>query len=293
MVNPYPPGGYVDNISRAIAPRLGQALGQPVTVVNTPGANGLLGHEYFLKQPDDGSVLLADAANFTALNILVQKAPFKIDDFWMINLPARDYTVLGTSIDNDSLKSLDDVITALKKDPSSLSVGVQTSSSDYINLILLARASGIPVNKMRLVTFDGGGPTRSAVLGGVVDCGLAGGEGFLPLVDQFRPLLTFDDKRRAPFKSPAVPEVKLDAPFEPVPGSLRGFAVHRTFKDKYPDRYAIVLAAFEKVFKDPATISMLDKAQLASDWYGPEDSNRVYLRAFQQMQDHASLLKGV
>ena len=143
MVNPYPPGGYVDNLSRALAPRLGKVLGQPVTVVNTPGANGLLGHEYFLKQPDDGYVLLADAANFTALNILVQKAPFKIDDFWMINLPARDYTVLGTSIDNDRLKSLDDVIAALKKDPSSLSIGIQTASSDYINLVLLARAAGV------------------------------------------------------------------------------------------------------------------------------------------------------
>ena len=146
---------------------------------------------------------------------------------------------------------------------------------------------------MRLVTFDGGGPTRTAVLGGVVDIGLAGGEGFLPLADQFRPLLTFDDKRREPFQAPAVTEVKLGRPLEAVPGSLRGFAVHRTFRDKYPDRYRHVLAAFEKVFKDPATKTMLDNAQLASEWYGPEDSNRVYLHAFQQMQEHASLLKGV
>lgn len=292
MVNPYPPGGYVDNIARAIAPRLGKVLGQPVTVVNTPGANGLLGHEYFLKQPDDGHVLLADAASFVALNILVQEAPFKLEDFWMINLPARDYTVLGTSLDNDRFKTLADVLAALRKDPGSISIAVQTASSDLVNLAILACTAGISLDKLRLVTFDGGGPTRTAILGGVCDIGLAGGEGFLPLADQFRPLLTFDDKRRPPFAAPSVNEVSLGAPLEAVPGSLRGFAVHRTFKDKYPDRYATVLAAYEKVFKDPATTTMLDKQQLAADWFGPDDSNRVYQRSFQQMREHASLLKG-
>jgi putative tricarboxylic transport membrane protein len=293
IVNPYAPGGYVDNISRALAPRLAKVFGQPVTVINTPGANGLLGHEYFLKQPDDGYVLLADAANFTALNILVQKAPFKIEDFWMINLPARDYTVLGTSVDNGRLKSLDDVIATLKKDPSSLSIGVQPASSDFVNLIILARAAGIATDKLRLVTFDGGNPTRTAVVGGIVDIGLAGGEGFLPLVDQFRPLLTFDDERREPFKAPSVREVNVGTPIEAVPGSLRGFAVHRTFKEKYPDRYELVLSTYEKVFKDPATIAMLNNQQLASEWYGPEDSNKIYRRSFVEMQAHADLLKGV
>jgi tripartite-type tricarboxylate transporter receptor subunit TctC len=293
MVNPFPPGGYIDNLARVISPLLGRALGQPVTVVNTPGANGMLGHEYFLRQPDDGYVLLADAANFTDLNILIQKAPFKLDDFWMINLPARDYTLLATSADNDTLKTLDDVVRALRADPGSLSIGVQPASSDFVNLVLLSRAAGLAVDKLRLVTFDGGNPTRTAVLGGVVDIALAGGEGFLPLADQIRPLLTFDDTRQAPFASPAVGEVNIGNPVEYVPGSLRGFSVHSSFRQKYPDRYETVLKAYEAVFKNPATVAMLNNQQLASTWYGPEESNAIYQKTFRLMQKHVELLKGV
>jgi putative tricarboxylic transport membrane protein len=292
MVNPYAPGGYVDNIGRVIAPRLGKALGEPVSVINTPGADGMLGQEYYLKQPDGGYVLLVDSVTNTIQNVLIHNAPFKYDDFWMINLPARDFTLMATSADNDKIKSVYDVIAALKKDPTSLSVGVAPATPDYINLVLLADAAGIDLKKMRLVTEDSG-PLRSAVLGGVIDVGLSGGDGFLPLASQIRPLLTFDAKRQAPYDAPAVSEMKFATPLAFVSGSLRGFVVSRAFKDKYPDRYAILVSTYEKVFKDPATIKVLEAQSLSSAWYGPEESNEVYRRTFGLMQKYAALLKGV
>ncbi len=291
LVNPNPPAGYTDNLARVISAPLSRELGKPVTVTNIPGASEMLGHEYFLKQPDDGYVLLATAASFVPVNILLQHAPFKISDFSMINLPARDYTLLATS-SGGKLKTVNDVISALKRDPASLSVGVPRSSTDYINLILLMRAAGINVAKLRLVTFESGGVVRSSILGGVVDCGLAGGEGFLPLADQITPLLTFATERKSPFDAPAVPEANIGASFEPVAGSLRGFVVSTSFKSKYPDRYARVVDAYKKVFSDPKVVAALKKQDLASDWYGPDDSEAVYLKTCQQIQDHADLLKG-
>jgi putative tricarboxylic transport membrane protein len=292
LINPNPPAGYTDSLGRVIAGPLAKALGQPVTVVNIPGASEMLGHEYFLKQPDDGYSLLVTAASFIPLNILLQHAPFSISDFSMINLPARDYTLMATSSDNDALKSVGDVAAALKKNAGSLSIGVPRASTDYINVILFAQAIGVDPKKLRLVTFESGGNTRSAVIGGVVDCGFAGGEGFLPLADQIRPLLTFADQPEAPFNSPIVAKANLGASFDFVAGSLRGFAVSSSFKSKYPDRYLTVVKAYETVFKDPKVVGLLNTQQLASEWFGPKDSQAVYLKTFKQMKDHANLLKG-
>jgi tripartite-type tricarboxylate transporter receptor subunit TctC len=291
LVNPNPPAGYTDNLGRVIAGPLSKVLGRPVTVTNVPGASELLGHEWFLRQPDDGYVLLVSAPSFVPLNILLQHAPFKISDFSMINLPARDYTLLATSV-SGKLKTLDDVIAALKQDSASLSIGVPRASTDFINLILLMRAAGIDNTKLRLVTFENGGAVRSAILGGVVDCGFAGGEGFLPTADEITPLLTFADKRQTPFEAPTVAEVNVGSPFEPVAGSLRGFVVSTNFKEKYPDRYRRVVDAYKAVFTDPKVVDALKNQQLGWVWYGPEDSQAVYLKTCQQMQDHADLLKG-
>ena len=293
LVNPYSPGGYVDNLSRLVAPYLGQALGQPVSIINTPGADGMLGHEYFLRQPDDGYYLLADSVLTASQNILIEHAPFKISDFSMINLPARDYTLMATSINNKKLLSIQDVIKALHKDPSSISIGIETATSDYINLVLMAKATGIPLDKLRIVTFDGGGPIRTAVLGGVVDCGFAGGEGFLPLADQIRPLLTFADKPQDPFKSPTVAQVNFGAPMDFVAGSLRGFAVSTSFKNKYPNRYDIIVKAYRSVFRNQKAIMSLNKQQLASTWYGPENSQDIYLKTSGQLAKYDYLMHGV
>jgi putative tricarboxylic transport membrane protein len=291
LVNPNPPAGYTDNLGRAIATPLSQVLGKPVTVSNIPGASEMLGLEYFLKQPDDGYFLLVVAPSFIPVNILLQHAPFKTTDFSMINLPARDFTLLATSAGSD-LKNLDDMISALKKNPTSLSVGVPRASTDYINLILLMRAAGIDITKLRLVTFESGGQVRSAVIGAVVDCGFAGGEGFLPLADQIKPLLTFAAERQKPFEAPAVPEINVGAAFESVAGSLRGFATGSSFKDKYPERFAKLVDAYKAVFSDPKVVATLKNQELASTWYGPDDSQAVYLKTCQQIQDHADLLKG-
>jgi putative tricarboxylic transport membrane protein len=292
LVNPNPPAGYTDNLGRLISVPLGRELGKPVTVANVPGASEMLGHEYFLKQNDDGHVLLVTAASFIPVNIILQRAPFQISDFSMINLPARDYTLLATSAGSD-LKSLDDVISALRKDPGSLSIGFPRASTDYINLILLMHAAAIDVAQLRLVTFESGGVVRTSILGGVVDCGFAGGEGFLPVADQIRPLLTFAAERKQPFAAPAVSEIDIGAKFDAVAGSLRGFAVSSAFKTKYPDRYSRLVEAYKNVFSDPKVIESLKTQELASTWYGPDDSDDVYLKTCRQIQDHTDLLKGV
>ena len=179
----------------------------------------------------------------------------------MINLPARDFTLTCAPKDT-KLKSVHDVVSQLKAGPMSLSIGTLSAQPDYVNLVIFMKALDIPLNKLRLVTYNGGGECRSAVVGGVVDIGMAGGLGFLPLADQITPLLTFDADPQPPFNSPTVAQANLGRPIEFVAGSLRGFATTASFNAKYTDRYDLVVTAYKKCFNNPKMITALKTAQL-------------------------------
>ena len=72
----FPPGGITDFTARALAPRLGDALGQPVIVENRTGSGGNIGTDFVAKAPPAGHTLLI-AAPPNAINVSLYKTlPF-------------------------------------------------------------------------------------------------------------------------------------------------------------------------------------------------------------------------
>src|SRR5262245_33039339 len=57
IIVPYTPGGTVDLVARMIGPRLTAAWGQPVVILNRPGAGGSVGAEVAAKSAPDGYTL--------------------------------------------------------------------------------------------------------------------------------------------------------------------------------------------------------------------------------------------
>src|SRR4051812_28504160 len=58
LVSPFAAGGNTDTLSRYVAPKLMERLGQPVIVENRPGAGGMTGNNYVAKATPDGYTLL-------------------------------------------------------------------------------------------------------------------------------------------------------------------------------------------------------------------------------------------
>ena len=59
IIVPFPPGGTTDVLARAVAQKLGPALGQSVIVDNRAGGGGSIGASLVAKSSADGYTLLA------------------------------------------------------------------------------------------------------------------------------------------------------------------------------------------------------------------------------------------
>ena len=83
LIVPFPPGGAVDILGRAIATRLTEQLGQQVVIENRAGAGGALGGEMAAKAAADGYTLLMGSTTTMSINqYLYTKLPYD---------PARDF----------------------------------------------------------------------------------------------------------------------------------------------------------------------------------------------------------
>ena len=81
---PFAPSGPTDIMSRAVAEKLSQRLGQPFVVDNRPGAGGNIGAEVVSKSAPDGYTLMIGHVGTHAINsALYSKVAFD---------PVRDFT---------------------------------------------------------------------------------------------------------------------------------------------------------------------------------------------------------
>jgi tripartite-type tricarboxylate transporter receptor subunit TctC len=115
----FAPGGGVDFIARATAPRLSEALGQPVVVENRTGASGVLAAELGVKSPPDGHTLTMVASNFASYPSLYKLAfdPAK-DVQALIQLTQGPFLVaVHPSL---PVKTTRDLIALAKKNPGEL-----------------------------------------------------------------------------------------------------------------------------------------------------------------------------
>jgi tripartite-type tricarboxylate transporter receptor subunit TctC len=100
-VVPYTPGGITDSVTRLVAQKLQDSLGQPIVIENKPGANSIVGAEMIAKSPPDGynmlTVIAAHAANVT---LYAGKLPFDpVKSFVPVSLVAVAPLIL--TVNND------------------------------------------------------------------------------------------------------------------------------------------------------------------------------------------------
>jgi tripartite-type tricarboxylate transporter receptor subunit TctC len=165
---PYPAGGSSDVGARIVASIAERQIGQPIVVVNKPGAGGQVGWTELARQKPDGYYLggINLPHLLTAALDPERKAVFKPEDIVPIISQALDPTTISIRPDSP-WKTLKDLIADCKKRPGQITAGiVGYLQDDEIGYLQFSEAAGI---KMRLVYFNGAAPAITALLGKNVD----------------------------------------------------------------------------------------------------------------------------
>ena len=165
LVVPFPPGGPLDAVGRAIADKLTQAWGQPVVVDNKPGAGGNIGADLVAKSAADGYTVVMGALSTHAVNPnLYPTMPYDaVKDFAPITLVAVTPNVL---VVNPSLPvhSVKELIAYAKANPGKLSFGSGSNgSAGHLAGELFKVDTGVD---MVHVPYKGGAPAMQALLAG-------------------------------------------------------------------------------------------------------------------------------
>jgi tripartite-type tricarboxylate transporter receptor subunit TctC len=123
IIVPFTPGTGMDTIARAVAPRLGERLGQSVVVQNVPGASGNIGADNVAKAAADGHTLLMGANTMLMATQLVKSAPFHpVNDFAPITMAAYGSLML-VAHPKTNIKTVRELIAQAKAKPGSISFG--------------------------------------------------------------------------------------------------------------------------------------------------------------------------
>jgi tripartite-type tricarboxylate transporter receptor subunit TctC len=170
LVIPSAPGGPTDVMARMIQPGLAARLGQPVLIINRPGAGGNIGVVQVGKSPPDGYTLLIASTGFV-VNVSLYREPgydaFK--DFVPI-------TELGSSPNvvlvhpSSPITSMAQLIETAKKSREKLNIiNPGQGSTPHLTAELLQIKTGIPIEN---IPYNGAGPAITALLGKTTPVGI-------------------------------------------------------------------------------------------------------------------------
>jgi tripartite-type tricarboxylate transporter receptor subunit TctC len=164
LIVPYPPGGRTDLAGRAVAEFLKRELGQPVVVINKPGASGVLGAKEVANAAPDGYTLGIFSTGFLTAQYTVP-TPTDPAEYEMIALVNMDPAVIAVPAAR-GWKTLPEFLQYARANPGKLRVGIDPGSSAQIFAAAFVEKAGLDVI---YVPFRGGGERSVALAGGHID----------------------------------------------------------------------------------------------------------------------------
>src|SRR6266576_3352937 len=206
IINPFPPGGASDVVTRPLAAVLEPMVKHPVVVETKAGAAGQVGAQFAAHAKPDGYTLLShitSISGFAEVDRLFGRQPkFTNADFIPLARFVADPCVLIVN-DQQPWKTLQELIDDAQKRPNDI---IFSSSGLYgalhIPTALFMKAAGNL--KLRHLPTNGGGPALTALLGNNSQVLVSSVSASMPQIKdgKARPLALFGSQR-----SKALPEV--------------------------------------------------------------------------------------
>ena len=166
MVNPYPAGGSVDLVGRAVAGGLSETWKEQVIVDNRPGAGTMIGTEIVVRAEPDGYTVLCTSSAIAIIGSMYLNMRFD---------PVRDLTPVILIANSPSIlvvhpglpaRSVGELIALAKAQPGQIaaaSSGVGTTTH-----LTLQMFKAMTQADLLHVPYKGGGPALADLIGGQV-----------------------------------------------------------------------------------------------------------------------------
>ena len=171
-IAPAKPGGGFDLTCKLAQRALqeGKYASDPMRVSYMPGGIGAVAYNAIVAQrPAEANTIVAFSGG-SLLNLAQGKfGRYNENDVRWLAAVGADYGAVIVA-ENSPLKSIKDLMAAIKADPAKVVFGAGGSvgSQDWMKAALTARAGGLDPRSMRFVAFEGGGEAITALQGGHV-----------------------------------------------------------------------------------------------------------------------------
>lgn len=164
FIVPYSAGGSTDVSARILSERASAILGQPITIINRPGAAGAVGLAELARAPADGYTIGTFNAITNAIAPHMQEVPYDpVADFDPVVLYGGYISFVAVQ-DEKPWQTLDDMMQFAKDNPGALTIGV--SGIGATTHLGLARLLAENDAEATFVPFGGGAPVTASLLGG-------------------------------------------------------------------------------------------------------------------------------
>lgn len=166
---PFPPGGGVDIMTRAVATKISAGLGQPIVIDNRGGAAGNIGTEAGARAAPDGYTLLSTENGIMTLNPYVYRnLPYNpIRDFQPISLFAKNIFILCVNPQRVPANNIGEFLAYARANPGKVTFASSGSGTIlHVWAELLAQRAGL---QLFHVPYKGAAPALQDLAGGQVD----------------------------------------------------------------------------------------------------------------------------
>jgi len=168
IMAPFPPGGLVDVLARALGEEMAKSLGQPVIVENRPGAGGNIGADVVAKAEPDGYTLLMTSPGIQSINQFLYKTmPFDPEKAFVPISMVADMTMLVAVHPKTKIKTLKELLDFARANPGKLNFGsAGIGTTGHLGQELL-----VHVGKMKVthVPYRGAAPAVKDLIAGQID----------------------------------------------------------------------------------------------------------------------------
>jgi tripartite-type tricarboxylate transporter receptor subunit TctC len=211
IVIPFPPANTTDIMSRLIAPKMSERLGQQVIVENRPGASGMLGLDQVAKSPADGYIIACvQGGNMVVLPHTSRNVPYDpLRDFAPIALSTTNYLAIVANPEAP-FKTIGEMVRYAKANPGRLTVATNGEGGfPHLAFEHLRTMAGVTYTH---VPYKGSAAIATDVMGGQVQAAIDGITGMTPHIKSGRLRILATTNKTRPALWPDTPVAGEEVP---------------------------------------------------------------------------------